>query len=149
MTYNIQEENTYRVASECLSLGRDHYNEVESKSKAIPYDADQKMINMMLDAGMISIVTARLDGKLVGYYASLCGPDFQTKTTITKEIGIYVAPAHRGQGLFKQMLDKTEAIAKERGIKLMLIMFKVGQNEQLAEENGFEKTETIFQKVLI
>lgn len=149
MTYNIQEENTYEAAYECLLLGKNHYNEVEAKSKAIPYDADPKIVNLMIDAGIVSIVTARLNGELVGYYASLCGPDFQTSTSVTKEIGIYVSPEHRGQGLFNKMLEKTEAIARERGIKLMLIMFKVGQNEQLADENGFEKTETVYQKVLI
>jgi GNAT superfamily N-acetyltransferase len=144
----IREETTWETILEVIDLGEHHYNEVEAKSFKVPYKLDKKMANMLYLHNMLSIIVARDGEELVGYHASLISPDMFTSSLISKEIGIYVKPEYRRQGLFTEMRIASENEARERGCSLISFSLKTGHNEQVAEGTGYEPTETVWQKVL-
>jgi GNAT superfamily N-acetyltransferase len=146
--YNIQEENNLQAVKEALVLGRDHYHEVEAISSHIPYNVSLHTIEALLNAGLLSLVTTREKGQLVGYYASLIAPDFVTSVNMSKEMGIYVKPEHRRNGVKTQMLRAVEAIALARGCARHLTIYKTGHNEELPLKDGYRETERVYEKVL-
>lgn len=144
----IQVEYSWETCLECIELGILHFNEVESKKDKIPYNVDKAMAKALFEADLLHIVTARDEGKLVGYFLSLVSPDLLTSELSAKEIGIFLHPDYRGSTLFIRMVKHTEKTLASLGIRQMLIMFKEGHNDQLPEKIGFEKTETVYQKIL-
>lgn len=146
--YNIKEESTLEVFHECLKMGEAHYNEVEDKSSHIPYNVDYELAETLIDLGLVVIVTARSEGQLLGYFVNLISKDFFTSRKEAKELGIYVRPEARGTSVFYRLVKKTEEIIAEKGVKSMYIMFKEGHDIGLAQKLGYDKTETVYQKIL-
>lgn len=146
--YKIEEESTFEVFMECLKMGEAHYNEVESKSSKIPYNVDYQLAETLIDLGLVVIMTARSEGSLVGYFVSLISKDFFTSRKEAKELGIYIAPDYRGTSLFFKLMKKTEKTLEDKGVKSIYIMFKEGHDKGLGPRLGYEKTETVYQKIL-
>ncbi len=148
--YKIQEETTQHAMRQCFELGKKHFEEVESKSHLIAYNPNIKTVQTVLDLGMISIITCRRidNNELIGYFANLVTEDFFTSTKHAKEIGIYVKPEYRRLGIWNEMTKVAEDIAREKGAILQVVGFKKNHNEELPLENGYERTETIYQKYL-
>lgn len=148
MAYNIKEETSKEVFFECLELGRKQYEEVEAKSSFLPYDPDYKMAEAFIDLSLLRLVTARKDGKLVGYFGVLVVKEFLTSQMAAKELGIFVDKEHRKSSCFYRMLKYVESMLIESGVSHFQIMFKTGHDTGLAYKAGFEKTETVYQKFL-
>lgn len=146
--YNIKEESTLEVFHECLKMGESHYNEVESKSDRIPYNVDYDLAETLIDLGLVVIITARTEGRLVGYFVSLISKDFFTSRREAKELGIYIAPEARGTSLFFRLMKETEKNLASKDVKSIYIMFKEGHDIGLGPRLGYEKTETVYQKIL-
>lgn len=146
--YDIKEESTLETFYECLKIGESHYNEVESKSVDIPYNVDYELAETLINLGLVVIMTARFEGQLVGYFVSLVSKDFFTSRLEAKELGIYVKPEFRGTSVFYRLVKATEHLIKSKGIKSLYIMFKEGHDKGLAQKLGYEKTETVYQKIL-
>lgn len=146
--YSVQEESTMDVLNECLELARDHYYEVESKSKDIPYNIDRETAKVIIDLGLLTIITARKDGELVGYFGSIVSKDFFTSRVEARELGIYVKPECRKSSVFYRLMKKTEQVLADKGVKAIYIMFKEGHDVGLAGKLGYDKTETVYQKIL-
>jgi hypothetical protein len=146
--YKIEEESNIDVFTECLLLGKDHYDEVESKANAIPYNVNYSLMKVMAENGLLSVVTVRDEGKLVGYMGNLVGEDFFTSRLEAKELGIYLAPEARKGTAFLRMMKKMEEVMKAKGVVTQYLMFKEGHDVGLAYKLGYTKTETIYQKHL-
>jgi len=146
--YSVQEETNKEVFFECLRLGEQHYNEVESKSTSVPYKLNYKMADAFIEAGLVRVVTARKNGELVGYFGVVVVEDFFTSKVSAKELGIFVKPEHRKSSCFYRMMKKIEKLLHEEGVESLQIMFKVGHDTGLACKAGYEKTETVYQKFL-
>lgn len=145
---DVKEENTYDVLLDAWQLARDHYYEVEEKSDTIPFNLDLGMMEKMLDAGILFIVTARVEGELIGYFANLVSPDVYTGKVVSKELGIYLKPEYRGSTAFPRMLQKAEQGAVDRGAYSQMLAFKKGHDFGLAQRLGYEETETIYHKIM-
>jgi GNAT superfamily N-acetyltransferase len=145
--FEVKEENTKQVMYEALELARAHYYEVEAKSDKVPFNLDVNLLNYYMEAGILYIVTARDQEKLVGYFANMISPDPITSQPIGKELGIYVDPAYRNSSVFSQMCAEVEEGAKKRYAYSQLLAFKEGHDHGIAEKLGYEPTETIYQKV--
>lgn len=146
--YSIQEENTFEVAQEIFPLNLAHYNEVESKAERVPYNVNWNTVKSLFENNLVSLVVARKDGVVIGYFANLIAEDFFTSRLEAKELGIYIHPDYRGGRLFLKMLSVTEAILRGRGVSTQYITFKNGHNTLLPLRVGFVPTETTFQKIL-
>lgn len=147
--YRVQEETEFEVFVECLKLGLNHYEEVESKHKQIPYNVNYNLVKAMHEHGLLCVVSVRDEnGELAGYFGNIVGEDFFTSQLEAKELGIYVKPELRGSRAFFKMLKLMEQLMKDRGVVTQYIMFKDGHDAGFAERLGYSKTETVYQKIL-
>lgn len=148
--FNIEvvEDNRRETLEDLVELARAHYYEVEAKSETVPFNLNVDLLSQMVDLGILSVVVARDEGVLVGYFANMISPDVITSKLISKELGIYLDPSYRGTGVFQEMMSLVEEIAKERGVYSQVLAFKEGHDHGIAEKLGYEKTETLYQKLL-
>lgn len=146
--FDIKEETNKEVFFECLRLGEQHYNEVESKSDKIKYNINYDMAATFIEHGLVRVVTARAAGKLVGYFGVVVTEDFFTSKTIAKELGIYLSPEVRGSSCFFRMTRAIEQLLEKEGVPLLVISFKGGHDNGLAQRLGYSLTETAYQKFL-
>ena len=143
----VQEESG-DIIYQVWELAKVHYYEVETKSATIPFKLDIGLLEQLSSMGLLSIVTARDGGELVGYFANMISPDVITSKLISKELGIYLAPEYRGSGAFPKMVELVEQLAKEKGVYSQVLAFKEGHDFGIAQKLGYEKTETLYQKIL-
>lgn len=146
--FEFKEENSFEVAQELFPLSQAHYNEVEDKAEAIPYNPNWDTIKALFDNDLVSLVVARKDGKVVGYFANLIAEDFFTSRVEAKELGIYIDPEYRGGRVFLKLLIASEVALRARKVSTWYITFKNGHNTLLPLRVGFVPTETSFQKIL-
>lgn len=147
-TYDIKEESTIEVAKELFPLLTSHYNEVEDKSSVVGFNVNWDLLQSFFDAGIMCVIVARDEGKVVGYFANMIVEDFMTSTLVAREMGLYIDPNYRHTRLFLKLMNYTTKTLKERGCKVQHITFKAGHNTDLPLRCGFEHTETTYQKVL-
>lgn len=146
--YSIKEENTFEVAKEIFPLALAHYNEVEEKAGSIPYNPNWDTIKALFENDLVSLVVARKDGEVIGYFANLIAEDFFTSRVEAKELGIYIHPDYRGGRVFLKLLIASEVALRARKVSTWYITFKNGHNTLLPLRVGFAPTETSFQKIL-
>lgn len=148
VVYKIKEETSLAVAKECIELGKNHYYEVEKKSSHIPYNVNWEIAKVLIEYNLVVIVTVRNDSnELVGYMINLISEDFLTSQVEAKELGIYLKPEVRGSKTFLRLLGHTQQVLLDRNVKTQYIMFKEGHDTGMAERLGYNKTETVYQKI--
>tara|TARA_R110000751_G_scaffold53185_1_gene115418 strand:+ start:430 stop:876 length:447 start_codon:yes stop_codon:yes gene_type:complete len=148
MDINYSVEQTEKMLAEAYLLARDHYKEVESKADKVDFNLDLNYMSQLVEAGLIYSVMARDGEKLIGYFCCMLCPDFMTQLPLAKEVGIYVDPAYRGQGVYKEMLQLAEEAAADRDAYCLILAFKEGHDTGEAIELGYGVTETLYQKLL-
>jgi len=148
--YNIQEESTQKVLSECLRLGKMHYDEIYAHKKdKIPRNYNWRFLQLCMENGLMHIITCRQsDGTLIGYFVNLVSPDMFSSTFVAKDLAIFVHPDHRGNKLFRRMLHSMEEIVKENGVASQTLGFQVGFNDELPKKEGYRATEVVYEKLL-
>jgi hypothetical protein len=147
-TYSIKEENTMEAAREVIPLAASHYEEVEDKSSIIPLNINWETLETFFKANLISLMVARAEGRVVGYFANLITDDFMTSKVVARELALYISPNHRNGSLFVKLMRATESALKKRGTTVQYLTFKAGHNTELPLRLGFSHTETTYQKIL-
>lgn len=99
-------------------LGGAHFAEVEGPlSKVRPYKANHALFVRMSEAGLLHVVTARVDGVLAGYCTWTISDDPESVGTIKAEQGaLYVDPAYRIYHLGPKMVDFSIGYLKPLGV---------------------------------
>lgn len=146
--YNIKEENSLEVLRECFTLCQDHFYEVGESHQVKPFDVDWDTLTALLKAGIMSVLIARKNGVIVGYYMNLITRDLLSSTITAKELAIYVAPAHRNGRLFITLVRETEQLLKSKGVTVQHITFVHGHNDKLPLKLGFTPLEITYKKHL-
>lgn len=146
--FDIKEENTLEAAREVIPLAAVHYAEVEDKASTVPFNINWATVEALVQAGILSLVVARVEGVAVGYFANLISEDFMTSQIEAKELALYIDPTYRHGKLFLQLMKVTEEVLKAKGIKTQYLTFKAGHNTHLPLKLGFTHTETTYQKIL-
>lgn len=145
--YKLRVENTREALQECAELGKDYYNEVEFNTQEFEYNLAFDAIENMVDAGILEIVTVRdeLD-ILIGFSAIFIVPEFTNGLIVAKSLFLYLRPWARGGRLFLRMMDFIEELCESKGAKVLMIGFKKGKGDNLAERLGYHHEESIFYK---
>lgn len=144
----VKEESSKVVLQEAYNLAKLHYEEVEDKSDKMAFNMDVGAMSNLLDLGLLFIITARVEGELVGYFASILSPDLYNGGLVSNELGIYVRKDMRGSSAFHRMLKEVERVALSKGAYTQMMAFKVGHDDGLAVRCGYQPTETIYHKLL-
>lgn len=146
--YNIQEENSLQTLEECFELCQEHFYELGEGYDTKPFDVDWDTLKLLLSVNSLSILVARLDGVVVGYFMNILTKDFLTSTSIAKELAIYVDKKHRGGRLFMKMVGEVEQLLKEKGVVTHYMTFVNGHNEKLPIKLGYVPIEITYKKCL-
>lgn len=135
----IQSESlTPELAAEATSLILAHWNEVARNKELMVLDPDWGRYLLMQDAGKLIVLTARNEGRLVGYSISIIDKHlhYQGLTAAINDV-IYLDPGLRGTvGL--RLLAATEDEGRARGAQLMLWHAKPGTSlDKLMARRGY------------
>ena len=142
------EAPSLELFEEAMGLAKAHYEEVESKSDKLPFKFEPKVIETYISLGLLEVVTVRVGGELLGYFANVIQPEVFSEHLKAQELGIYLHPSVRRAGVCKRLFEVMEDHLRSIGVELQLVMFKHGHNDKLPLRLGYEVTEVVYQKIL-
>ena len=123
-----------------------HWEELALHKEKVPLDP-QYNVYLERDAqgGVISI-TAREDGKLIGYFVGFIAPGLHYQTCLTCTMDIfYVHPDHRGGGTGYHLFKSAEKELKRRGVQRLFVGSKLHKDASwLFEKLGYEEVERYY-----
>lgn len=123
-----------------------HWEELALNKDKVPLDP-QYDIYLARDArGEVISVTAREDGKLMGYFVGFIAPGLHYKTCLTCTMDIfYVHPDHRGGGTGWHLFKTAEAELRRRGVQRLFVGSKLHKDASwLFEKLGYEEVERYY-----
>lgn len=115
-------ESLGAVMEEIQPLLKQHWAEAGVEKDLSPFDPDWRQCIALEAAGILGIVTLRVNGKLGGYVVCLVGPTLQHKSTVWGLIdGIWLHPKLRRGNLGNKLLQYAEEKMKAAGVKIIKI----------------------------
>ena len=141
------------IAEEILPLFAQHWREVAVDQDRVPLDVDVRKLMQFEGMGMLSIVAARDEGKLVGYVVILMGPHLHHASTMWAQFdGFWLDPAYRKGVSGFRMLRGAVAAVRKKGAKVICVPvaqgFANGRVNRLFDRLGFTPSEILYRKVL-
>ena len=107
---------------EIQPLLKQHWAEAGIEKEVSPFDPDWQQSFALEAAGVLGIVTLRVNGKLGGYVVCLVGPTMQNKSTIWGQIdGLWLHPKLRRGNLGNKLLQFAEDKLRAAGAKIIKI----------------------------
>lgn len=147
--YKVQVEEDFEVVKQCIEMGHQQFDEVVGDKGEVKWDLDLKMLELLCKSGLIHLVVARdEDNNIVGYFCNLINLDLFTRVYKARELAIFVHPAHRKSGVFKQMLEEMEELLIYNGVKAQQLVFQKGHNEKMPLKFGYTPLEVAYEKFL-
>jgi GNAT superfamily N-acetyltransferase len=130
---------------------REEWEEVALDKDQIPLSINYDQYRTMESKGILYILSARHEGRLVGYYIAFVYPHFHYA-----EAGLmafcdvyYMQPRFRRGGFGVQLLAEAERVFRERGVVKSYMSCKVHQDHtDLFEKLGWRKSDFCFIKML-
>lgn len=146
----FQEESLREVALEVQSLLREHWEEIALNKDVIKLDPDWEKYEQLAEGGILRILTARADGKLVGYYVSVVTPHLHYRGSLTAFGDIFYLKKEYREGLIGyRMLKANDKMLKGHGVQRILAMEKLHQPlGQLWKRLGYTHVENVYSKVI-
>jgi len=145
-----QEETFDQVIDEIKPLLEDHWEEIALHKDTIKLNPDYARYEQMFKSGQMRIVTARDDGKLVGYCILLLYHHIHYKDQFMAMDDIFFIAKDYRKGLTGvKLFIKTEEIMKQYGVKKLSMNVKVHQDVgPIFERLGYKETERMFTKMI-
>ncbi|MFA7278770.1 MAG: GNAT family N-acetyltransferase [Sterolibacterium sp.] len=114
----LQLERWATFYPECIALFDAHNTEVGESPTDMPFDPDIDSIAALDAADQLQIVTARKDGKLVGYCMFTIGNSLQSKGVLCgTQAAYYLKKENRPSGLGIKLYLESLTHLKARGVK--------------------------------
>ena len=132
-----------------MALYPDHWKEIALDHDAIKLDPDYDRYRSMADAGVILLITARDEGRLVGYHISMIHPHLHYRKSLTCFTDIfYLCPAYRVGMVGYKMLKFFRDEAKARGVQKIYMGTKLAHDiGPLLLRLGFNPIERLYSMV--
>ena len=143
-----KEETFDQVIDEIKPLLEDHWEEIALHKDTIKLNPDYGRYEAMFKSGSMKIVTARDDGKLVGYCIMLLYHHIHYKDQFMAMDDIFFIAKDYRKGLTGvKLFIKTEEIMKQYGVTKLSMNVKVHQDVgAIFERLGYKETERMFTK---
>jgi hypothetical protein len=150
MTY--EHESYSAISEEIRPLLRRHWEAIANDKEAVPLDVDEEKYRALDSAGLLVIITARVDGRLVGYIAAILSPHLHYRSTLFATFDVFwMEPEFRsglnGVGLFTRMLLQLKAA----GVVKVVGQSKVGSGRDVSaiyRALGFEQAEILYTRTI-
>jgi GNAT superfamily N-acetyltransferase len=120
--------------------------------KVIPWEMNHEMYTFMEDHGMLHCVTARNNGRIVGYHTATLAPHLHYKSAgiMAYEDLYYLLPEFRRGGAGARLFMFVESDLRKRGITKWFVGTKVhSDNSELLKALGFRLQDYCFTKLLV
>jgi len=149
ITYQIEKYSD--VVPELAILYPEHYKEVEGPiAVGEELDLDWDQYKNLDNAGMIQLVTCRIDGELIGYILYIISRHLHVKSCLTAYEDIYfLRKQHRKGRTGIKLFQFAEQHLKSLHVNKILCSTKVHQdNSKLFEYLGYSFIEKLFSKYI-
>lgn len=151
MTVTYQTEPLADCREEIAALLKLHWDEVALDHDAIPLDTDWTSYEQMDREGQLAILTARKDGRVIGYHVTIVKPHLHYASTLHGFVDVYfVHPDHRkGMTGVRLFIEAEKALAKRGVVKIFSGTKKHLDMSLIFERLGWRPTETLYSKVIV
>lgn len=151
MKYAI--EKWMDIKKEVMPLLLRHWGEVALNHAEVPLDVDEDRYDQIDRAGLFLITTVRTDDNtLVGYHAAVVSGHLHYKSTLHAITDVYwLDPDYRRGGVGKQLMQFSEAAAKEKGARKLFTAVKLHNGLDagpLFEALGYKAVERLYAKII-
>ena len=149
MPITYQEERIGDFLEEVKPLLQKHYEEI-SASKAFPLSPDYVAYVQMQSLEMLTCVTCRDDGVLIGYIAYFVKPHLHYLTCKTAVEDLYfIEPEYRKGMTGIKLFKKAEEVLKAKGVQRIIMSCKTNlDHTKIFERLGYRFFEKHFDKFL-
>lgn len=146
----FQEEKFRDVAAEAAPLLEAHYKEIAMYQDKIEYSPDYSKYEMLDDNDMLYILTARDEGRLIGYFVNFVLPNVHySKDVYAQNDILFIHPDYRGGTAAMRMFKRAEDDMRERGVSVMTIHMKTfAPFDKLVEKLEWDYAERIYTKCI-
>lgn len=127
-----------------------HWEEIALNKDAIKLDPDWQRYRRIDAEGLLSVTTAREEGKLVGYQVYIVTPHLHYKSSLTALSDVlYLAPEHRQGTTGIRLMKAAEEALVKRGVQKVVQNVKLKNDWGLIlERMGYSPIERIYAKML-
>lgn len=151
MPLQFQIEDVDTFARDGAELFPRHFEELSLNQEAIPFGLDFDMYRQAEANKLTYILTARHEGRIIGYVVSLVAkhhPHNKDAGPYSTTDMFWVAPEHRN-GTGVRLLLENERRLKNLGVRRMAISTKIKDAHlDLFGKLGFQATDIVFHKLL-
>lgn len=136
------------VKDEAAPLWPLHWEEVGQNKIKMQLDPDIGKLDRLNASGMLHIVIAREDGKLIGYHASIIDTLMHYKNVLAAKGDLYwLAPEYRKGSTGIKLLKEVERTLKLRGVQVMYDITKLYLDKgPIFEHLGYKPIERTYSK---
>lgn len=139
----LQWEKVHESFEAFSPLFNAHYKEIYSKDVDVKPEA---LLNLE-KTGKLFLLTARSEGNPIGYYACVLTPSmYNTSIIESRDIGIYVIPERREEGITTTMQDVMDTALKLNGIKSLIVSYP--KESSIPVNGGYEIKEIVYERKL-
>lgn len=128
-----------------------HWAEIALDHAAIPLEPDYERYDALAAAGILHLVTARVQRELIGYHLSMIHGHLHYKSSLTCFTDIfYLKPEHRNGFTGYKMLKFFRDSVRTMGVQKVYMGTKLSHDiGPLLERLGFKAIERIYSQVFI
>lgn len=146
----FQEEYLADCLEEMKPLFDTHWDEIALHKDKIKLNPDYDKYLLLDSMGMLHVMTARDDDKIIGYFVSFIQPHmhYQDHTFAINDI-LYIHPDYRKGSMGYKLFKNAEASLKEIGVHVLMIHAKVQHDfKPLMDKLGFDRIEYNYSKYI-
>jgi len=145
-----QEESAKDCLEEIKPLIFTHWEEIALYKDKIDLNPDFDKYLLLDSLGMLHILTARDQGKLIGYFISFVQPNMHYKDSVFAINDIlYIHPLYRKGSTGYKLFKKAEVSLKEIGVDVIIIHAKVNNDfKPLMDKLEYERIEYNYSKYI-
>ena len=143
-------ERYHQVSEDIKELIKLHYEEIAVNKDVIPLDPDWDRYKALDDSGLIMTVTARDDGKIIGYAIFFVTSHLHYKSTIYANNDLlYLHPDYRKGMTGIRLITLSEGFLKQRGVAKIMWHIKFNKDfSRLLHHLGYVDEDIIVGKII-
>ena len=145
-----QEEKIADIWEELVPLLHEHRKEVEDEFITAPLEPDGKQYARMEEHGLFCILTARCNGKLVGYNAFYLYPHshYPSMKYANNDV-LFLLPEYRRSSAGIKLITEAEKMLRKHGVASILMEVRDYRDfSPILKHNGFHKQGTVYMKII-
>lgn len=144
ITYTLEPWATYY--RDCQELWPEHYDEIAVQKDRMPMRPDVAAYEAMDRAGMLQIVVARDDGRMVGYVVSIIRPHLHYADVLSGyEDAYFLTKSHRKGMIGIKLIREAIRHMQARGVRKCWFSTKLAHDMgRIFERLGFSRTDVTY-----